>query len=695
MIKTTITFALVICMALPCKSQNGIRINKWISGVSIPVDISHCGDDRLFVIEKTGKIRIIKDNSLVASPFLDITTKVRSSGNEQGLLGMAFHPDYKKNGLLYVNYTDRSNSTMTVIEEYKVSADSNKIDSTSGRMLLTVVQPYTNHNGGCIKFGKDGYLYIGMGDGGSANDPQNNAQNKKSRLGKILRIDVDTSASFKVPASNPFVHDSSYLPEIWAVGMRNPWRFSMDKLTGDIWIGDVGQGSWEEVDFEPYGDPGGHNYGWRCYEGNADFNLAGCDVKSKFTFPIFDYLSDETINGCSVTGGYVYRGSRFPTLYGKYIYGDYCSGKIWTLEKKAGNAYANTLVFDFTNNALTSFGEDAQGNLYFADASTSSIYQILDTCTLQVQVKATDVTCNGGQDGRATTNLSGIGGVRFLWSTGDTSATLEKLAPGNYSVTVNNGNCIATQDFKIGDKIPDSTCITLPMRISFCKGDSTVLIACDEIKAKSNIWYRNGNELQERGKRLWVYDSGTYQVRYVDSAGCASLFSNAVDIEVFPVPGKVQLQVLNDSLFTESGYSSYRWFRLGALVGSSIAPYWLVRNGADGPYQVEVIDSNGCHSPLSDPVNVVIPATRNPNEIADGLIHISPHPVSDQLQFRTAMEFKNWSILDMHSKLFLNGHLEAGQLNVHQLEVSSLSPGIYVLQLQNGVQQAQCLFIKL
>ena len=387
--------------------QNGIRINRWINGVSIPVDITHCNDERLFVIEKVGKIRIIRNNALTTVPFLDIASKVRSTGGEQGLLGMAFHPDYKKNGLVYVNYTDRSAQTMTVIEEYKLSADTNRLDSLSGRVLLTIPQPYANHNGGSIKFGPDGYLYIGMGDGGSANDPQNNAQNKMALLGKMLRIDVNASNKYNIPPTNPFVANTAYAPEIWAVGMRNPWRFSFDRLTGDLWIGDVGQGSWEEVDFEPAASGGGRNYGWRCYEGNANFNTNGCEPKNVFTFPVHEYFSDENINGCSVTGGYVYRGDRFPGLYGKYIYGDYCSGKIWSLHKNDSNRLINTLLYDHSNNGLTTFGEDAEGNLYFADASLSAIFQIWDTCTLNVTMVTTDVTCPGLKDGKAHTNLSG------------------------------------------------------------------------------------------------------------------------------------------------------------------------------------------------------------------------------------------------------------------------------------------------
>ncbi|MBK9109018.1 MAG: PQQ-dependent sugar dehydrogenase [Saprospiraceae bacterium] len=672
--------------------QSGIKINRWITGVSIPVDIGHCGDDRIFVIEKVGRIRIIRNNALTTTPFLDITAKVRATGGEQGLLGMAFHPDFKTNGLLYVNYTDRATQTKTVIEEYKITADSNRIDSTSGRILLTIVQPFSNHNGGCIKFGPDGYLYIGMGDGGSANDPQNNSQTKMALLGKMLRIDVNTSPTYKIPSSNPFVGNTSYAPEIWSMGLRNPWRFSFDRMTGDLWIGDVGQGNWEEIDFEAANDPGGKNYGWRCYEGNANFNTTGCEAKANYTFPIHEYLSDENINGCSVTGGYVYRGSKYPGLFGKYIYGDYCSGKIWTLERRAGNTAVNTLVYDHSNNSITTFGEDAEGNLYFADASASAIYQISDTCSLRILLNVEGISCAGINDARVSTNVSSNPDARFLWSTGDTSATLENLAPGKYNVAVTIGNCLSSSSFEVFDKIKDTACITPPFRNSFCEGDSTVLIACDARNVFEYRWYLDGIELPIKDKRLWIFKAGTYRVDYIDSFGCIAERSEQIDVIVFPKPPKPSLRVSRDSVYSDAGYSSYRWFHLGNFTGSSTAPYWWA-NGADGEYRVEVVDSNGCHSELSDPVTVVIPATGNPNQTPHH-IEIFPHPVSKYLRFTASMKFNQWKILNIQSQIALTGKIESVSKQEFQLDISSLKTGTYVLELSDGKQHWKKIFMK-
>lgn len=673
-------------------AQNGIRINRWITGVSIPVDISHCGDDRLFVIEKTGRIRIIRNNALLPVPFLDIAAKVRSTGGEQGLLGMAFHPDYKSNGLLYVNYTDRATPTKTVIEEYKISADSNRIDTSSGRILLTIVQPYANHNGGCIKFGPDGYLYIGMGDGGSANDPQNYSQTKMALLGKMLRIDVNASPTYKIPASNPFVGNTAYAPEIWALGLRNPWRFSFDRMTGDLWIGDVGQGAWEEIDFEAAGGTGGKNYGWRCYEGNANFNTTGCEPKANYTFPILDYVSDENINGCSVTGGYVYRGTRFPGFFGKYIYGDYCSGKIWMLERRPGNTPVNTLVYDHSNNSITTFGEDAEGNLYFADASMGAIYQILDTCTLRIVLNVEGISCAGFNDAKVSTNLSSLPNARFQWSTGDTSATLENLAPGKYGVQVTVGNCLSVSTFEVADKKIDTACITPPFRTSFCDGDSTVLIACDARNVFEYRWYLDGMELPIKDKRLWIYKAGTYRLDFIDSSGCIAEKSEPIDVIVFPKPPKVQLRVSRDSVYAEPGYSSYRWYHLGIFTGSSIAPYWWA-NGADGEYRVEVVDSNGCHSELSDPVFVVIPATGNPDQ-SEHSIEIFPHPVQKYIHFKASMKFQQWEILNMQAQRVLAGLVKSSGHRDYQLDVEHLKPGMYVLRLSKGDQQWKQVFMK-
>lgn len=684
----------ILCyFAFYAHTQNAIKINKWVSGVAIPVDISHCGDDRLFVVEKQGRIRIIKDNALTKDTFLNITSKVRSNGNEQGFLGLAFHPNHKNNGLIYVNYTGTGNPTETIIEEYKLSSDTNRIDPASGRVLLRIVQPFSNHNGGCIKFGMDGYLYIGMGDGGSANDPQNYSQKKTSMLGKMLRIDVDTAISYKIPKDNPFVGDPAYLPEIWSLGLRNPWRFSVDRMTGDFWIGDVGQGSWEEVDFEAYDDPGGKNYGWRCYEGNANFNLSGCGPKTNYTFPLHEYFSDQNINGCSITGGFVYRGNRFPGLYGKYIYGDYCTGKFWIIEKKENNTYTNTLAYDFTNNALTTFGEDAEGNLYFADAASSSIYQILDTCTLSLSVETRDETCFGKNDGSATTTLSSISGTEFMWTTGDTTPTIMDLAPGNYGVSVRLGDCLVTENFSIVEGQQDSSCIDGLMMRFVCEGDSIELVACNAANAGEYIWAKDGIDSSFFGKSIWVTEGGHYSVRVLDVDGCLSMYSPAVTVAILSKPAKPELDLSKDSLSTNNGYLEYKWYLDGQFIGSGTKNYWKAL--VEGNYQVELVDSNGCVSDLSEPVLYMVSGLEEGSSNALDF-KVQPNPANEFLLLEGKFHGNTtvqWEILDVKGVVLLTGLLN-NQLNVNILNIQSLNFGPHFIRLKSSSSEWTKLFIK-
>ncbi len=285
-------------------SQNTIALKKVVGGLSIPIYMTHAGDERIFIVEKAGRIKILNNGKIQDTVFLNITSKVNSRGNEQGLLGLAFDPDYQSTGYFYVNYINNNTPNQTVIARYNVSSlNPNKADSTSEKILLTIDQPFNNHNGGCLQFLGENKLYIGMGDGGSANDPNNNAQNGNSLLGKMLRIVPTEAGSYTIPSDNPFLKDSTVRDEIWAMGLRNPWRFSFDRETRDMWIGDVGQGTWEEVDFQSIKSKGGENYGWRCYEGNANFNTTGCKPKSTFTFPVHVYLSDENNQGCYITVG--------------------------------------------------------------------------------------------------------------------------------------------------------------------------------------------------------------------------------------------------------------------------------------------------------------------------------------------------------------------------------------------------------
>jgi glucose/arabinose dehydrogenase len=325
----------------------------------------------LFVVEQAGRILIIKDAVNNPTPFLDIVSLVGSNANEQGLLSVAFHPNYRNNGYFFVNYTNKQGDT--IIARYTVADNPDIADPNSAKILLTIDQPYANHNGGQVVFGPDGYLYIGMGDGGAANDPHNNGQNLGVLLGKILRIDVDSADPYGVPPDIPFIGNREARPEIWSYGWRNPWRFSFDRATNDMYVADVGQNQYEEVHVELAGTPGGQNYGWRLMEGFHCFEPADCDPTGQgLVLPIAEY--DHT-QGCSITGGYVYRGQQYPTLNGVYFYADYCSGIIWGLRREADGAWSQAQLLA-SDQAISSFGEDEAGEVYLAQHRTGEIFQI-------------------------------------------------------------------------------------------------------------------------------------------------------------------------------------------------------------------------------------------------------------------------------------------------------------------------------
>ncbi len=363
-------------------SNASISVDEVIaSGLQAPVFITHAGDNsgRLFVLEQPGRIRVIKQGMLLSTPYLDITSLVLYGG-ERGLLGLAFHPNYKQNGTFYVNYT-RQTDGATVIARYRVSATNPDLaDSASATILMIIPQPYANHNGGCLQFGQDGYLYIGMGDGGSGGDPQNYAQNINSLLGKMLRIDVNNGNPYAIPPDNPYVNRDG-ADEIWALGLRNPWRFSFDRLTGDLYIADVGQNAWEEVNFQAANAQGGINYGWRCREGAHPYNSnPPCNDASflaTLTDPFTEYSHSE---GYSVTGGTVYRGSLYPNLYGTYFFADYVNGKIWSIKKLSNSPLtwsARTLELQAGFN-ISSFGEGEDGEIYIANYNQGKIHHLTD-----------------------------------------------------------------------------------------------------------------------------------------------------------------------------------------------------------------------------------------------------------------------------------------------------------------------------
>ncbi len=362
---------------------NQLAVEQVLSGLDDPVFVTHAGDNsqRLFIVEKPGTVRILAGDELLPRPFLDITDRVRSSGFEQGLLGLAFPPNFTSTGHFFVNYTGQDGRT--IVSRFQVGAEPNVADATGEFKVLEIAQPAANHNGGMLAFGPDGYLWIGTGDGGAANDRFGNGQNPDSLLGKMLRLDVtgDPAQPYVVPPDNPWVtsdwNGQNVRDEVWAMGLRNPWRYSFDRLTGDLWIGDVGQGTYEEINrvaAEQKGYPtGGLNFGWPIMEGTHCFPAgANCDRSGLF-LPVSDYTHAE--GGCSVTGGYVYRGVQFPMLDGVYFYGDYCSGFIWALRATADGTWRSDRVLQ-SGLAISSFGENEAGELFLTDLN-GGLYQLV------------------------------------------------------------------------------------------------------------------------------------------------------------------------------------------------------------------------------------------------------------------------------------------------------------------------------
>ncbi len=362
-----------------------VELQPVFTGFQTPVYLTHAGEgpsgvSRLFIVERIGRIYLVEDGVVQPSPFLDITDRVGSDGSEQGLLSVAFPPGLSdppaktntSGSFFYVNYTDQLGNT--VIARYRLLADdSRQADASSEQKILQIEQPAANHNGGQLQFGPDGYLYIGMGDGGRAGDPWGNAQNPSVLLGKLLRIDVSGVDTYNVPESNPFLGQSGARPEIWATGLRNPWRFAFDRATGALYIADVGQNLYEEINVQSATSLGGENYGWdtmeasHCFEPQANCDSSGLEV------PAAEYPHGPS---CSVTGGYIYRGSRFPQMAGVYLFGDFCSGNIWGLREEAPEEWQMALLLS-TDISISSFGEDAAGEIYVLGYRDGTIYHLV------------------------------------------------------------------------------------------------------------------------------------------------------------------------------------------------------------------------------------------------------------------------------------------------------------------------------
>ncbi len=667
-------------------SQPKIQLEDYATGFNRPVDIAHCGDSRLFIVEQRGYIWILDSlGNRLQDTFLNIDARVRSTGNEQGLLGLAFPPNYAETGYFFVNYTRETDGDTRVSRFKRDSLNPNKADPNSELIILTQDQPFTNHNGGCLKFGPDGYLYIALGDGGSGGDPQNNGQKKNTFLGKILRINVSNSSAsalYALPPDNPFVGNAAYFPEIWSLGWRNPWRFSFDRLTGDMWTGDVGQGDREEIDFEP-ANTGGLNYGWRCYEGSLPYNTSGCLAASNYVGPVFDF--DNASLGCSVTGGFVYRGSQYPDLFGKYIFTDYCSGRWWVISHNADSTFSSAQVADLANSQYSSLGEDYKGELYVALLASGKIQKIKEICSpFQISlVKIESPFCAGVPGGLI--ELSATGGaspVNYAWSNGQTGNLNIYLYPGSYIVTATDGNgCVRRDTFEIEQIGPDVPTLIASDTV-LCAGQSVMLTAAGLPIPNTLDWRRNGQVFttttsSDSSFALAVTEPGEYEVLLVDSLCPDVLCSQKIVIDeefvILPI-----VAACGDTVVASGIWDSYQWLLDGEIIPGATGEFYVATES--GFYQCQCTSGTGCV--YTDGVQVEILGTTLPPNVRR--FSLAPNPTKDimllNLELEKTEDF-SVSLSDGQSKQFFYQTHQRQQLTL-PIDLRVLPAGTYFLTLQ-------------
>lgn len=662
-------------------SQPKIQLVDFSTGFTQPVDIAHCGDSRLFVVEKRGYIWITDSlGNRLQDPFLNIDDRVLSVQSERGLLGLAFPPDYAQTGYFYVNYSRETDGDTRVSRFSRNPLDPNKADPNSELIILTQDQPFANHNGGGLKFGLDGYLYIALGDGGSGDDPQNNGQKKTTFLGKILRIDV-SSAPYVVPPDNPFVGDASYLPEIWSLGLRNPWRFSFDRLTGDMWIGDVGQSTREEIDFEPF-DTGGRNYGWRCYEGVNAYITGGCAGASNYVGPVFDY--DNNSMGCSVTGGFRYRGSQYPDLYGKYIFTDYCSGRWWVIQPNADGSFTTTQIADLSNSQYCSLGEDRDGELYVALLGNGKIQKITELCSgFQLTGGVTQQNyCTGTFNGVIEVQTSGgATPVNYEWSNGQSGSNIIiYLEAGLYSVTATDANgCARIDTFEMTNQFPDppAPVITAPA-MEICEGDTLALTSSEAPDGYSYQWYAGGTPIPgATGQTLEIYSGGVFHIVF-EGMLCSSVSEEIQIATATLVPPPIL--VSGDTLMavTFNNYT-FQWYLNGQPIPGANEKTYIAE--VSGNYSLEVGDDNGCRS-FTEEIYVDISLVKLPPSVRS--FSLAPNPTQNTVLLTLELEKTErvtLSLSDVQQKqIFMQ--TQQNQKIVLPIDLRALPVGTYYLTVQ-------------
>ncbi|TAK36844.1 MAG: T9SS type A sorting domain-containing protein [Saprospiraceae bacterium] len=666
-------FVFVTCSS---KAQPDIALSVFSSGFSKPVDIANCGDDRLFILEQhNGRIFILDKNGVrLNTPFLQLPGV--GQANEQGLLGLAFHPDYLTNGYFFINYSLPNGNSR--ISRFSVSANPNIAEPASEMVLLEVDQPYSNHNGGCLKFGPDGYLYAGFGDGGSGGDPQANGQNRSTLLGKILRLDVDNGSPYAIPPGNPFVNEPDALGEIWAFGNRNPWRFSFDRATGDLWIGDVGQDSWEEIDFQPAGSTGGQNYGWRCYEGNHPFNTNGCNPMNTMTFPVAEYQNTNGI-GCSVTGGFVYRGLHFPQLYGHYLFTDYCTGILWSLTPDGQGGWVNQQLNNLLDLQFASFGENKNGELFVTGHANGNIYRITETSLeWSYTANVTNVLCPGDTDGAIEITFSGTSPAMTLnWSDGASGPVRQNLPAGAYEVTITAPNgATAVENFVLSSTISLDAAVTNESCPGSADGaiDLTINGAAEPSTAG---WDDGANTFDRTG-----LSAGEYTVTIATGEGC-TFVQNFVIATEFDNPVTPFITVENATiLHAPAGYATYQWLLNGGeIAGATSADFTAT---VSGEYSVVVTNEGGCEA--TSATVVVITGTQ---ELLPGFsrLLLTPNPFDGALHLSWeagAVQRFVVSLTDSMGKQHFHQIREMGGTGGHTFDLAGLPAGAYLFTVSKN-----------
>lgn len=586
--KKIIGLTTLILFSVCCRAQQPyVTSVPYInSGLVKPVVITHCNDSRLFIVEQDGRIRIIINDTLMSTPFLDINPQVQSLGTEQGLLGLAFDPDFPSNGYFYVNYIN--NQGNTTLSRYSVDpADSNQALANSEVILKVIYQPYTNHNGGDIEFGPDGYLYVPLGDGGSAYDPQNRAQNQKELLGKILRLDVSHGDQILIPPDNPHVNDTAWLPEIWSLGLRNPWKTSFDRFTNDYWIGDVGQDVWEEIDYVKDMPASGANFGWRCYEATHPHITTGCQPAGYYTAPVYEY--QHALGNCSVTGGLVYRGAAYGNLFRHYLFADFCIPQFRTLKKQNDTTFAYLAHSSWTGAGISTFGEDAAGNVYVGNLYNGQIRKITDTtsCAPAAFLAESDTLIICAPSGLLRTPAGN--NFNYSWMLNgnilpDTGHVIQVIQNGLYAVQVTNPvtGCQA-EDSVFVMLTPIIPVVTVSgLDTSYCSFDAPVSLTGSPA---GGVFYGQGISANQFSPAMAGAGPHLIQYNYTGTNGCVfkeilstvvsacsaiNENSTVVHLEIFPNPteGIVSLK-LKGSAAVQSSVTlmdiSGRVFDLGTI----------------------------------------------------------------------------------------------------------------------------------